>query len=176
MYNPEIQPQKDEVKEVSVEDLVAEDKWSLPNTLGAVERAVEALIIRLEKEGWEKEEFSDFVEIAFREALVNAIVHGNYGVRNYDEAGGKRWHEIIGDIDKEPKGEVEVSLSIDSDEIRISVEDNGDGFDFDNISKEPVTANELQPSGRGILLIRHYSDDVFYSDEGRKITIIKKKK
>ena len=95
------------------------------------------------------------IRLALEEAINNAIKHGNEG---------------------DPAKGVEISFSVTEQQVEITVADQGDGFDPDSIA-DPTTEENLQkPSGRGIMLMRAYVDEVRYSSKGNAVTLIKRKR
>lgn len=96
----------------------------------------------------------DALQIAFEEALTNAIVHGNKN-----------------DINKN----VNITFNIDCEKVEIIIEDEGRGFDYclAMIGLTESQDNIYKDSGRGIFLISLYTDDFYYENDGRKIVMIK---
>ncbi|CRF34916.1 anti-sigma factor [Brachyspira suanatina] len=96
----------------------------------------------------------DAFQIAFEEALTNAIIHGNKN-----------------DCDKN----VNVCFHIDDEMVKVIIEDEGDGFDYFSamICLTESQDNIYKDSGRGIFLISLYTDDFYFEDNGRRIIIIK---
>ena len=93
--------------------------------------------------------------LAVREALINAIVHGNRS---------------------NPSLEVEVILSASEKRLEARVVDGGRGFDPGATPDPTVGENRLRTSGRGLLLIRAFVDDVsfrFLKGRGMEVTLIK---
>ena len=84
-----------------------------------------------------------WVSVAVRESVVNAIKHGNKN----DES--KR---VVVEFTPVPVDEPE--------ELVIRVEDEGEGFDPEEIADPLAPENILKSSGRGIFLIRSFMDDV----------------
>jgi serine/threonine-protein kinase RsbW len=84
-----------------------------------------------------------WVGVAVRESVVNAIKHGN---RN-DET--KR---VVVEFTPVPAD--------DPEELVIRIEDEGEGFDPEEIADPLAPENILKSSGRGIFLIRNFMDDV----------------
>ncbi len=79
---------------------------------------------------------------AVREAVSNAVVHGNR---------------------ERPGTHVEVEFQLRTDGIRITVVDEGDGFDPESLP-DPVSKERLlDSSGRGVYLMRRFMDEVCYS-------------
>jgi serine/threonine-protein kinase RsbW len=86
------------------------------------------------------------IETAVREALVNAIVHGN------QEDRGKR---------------VYVTCRCTTDgEVSITVQDQGQGFDPEAIPDPTAPENRLLTHGRGIYLMRTLMDEVRFEQGG----------
>lgn len=102
-----------------------------------VQIAVEASLQQLAIE----EGVSNQVGTAVREAVANAIRHGNQS-----------------DADKQ----VQVDFGLEGNEIVIEVRDEGVGFDPERVPDPLEPENLLKPNGRGILLIREFMDRVEY--------------
>jgi anti-sigma regulatory factor (Ser/Thr protein kinase) len=68
------------------------------------------------------------------------------------------------------------SLCYKTQTIKITVEDDGPGFDYETWIKR--VANEpklnLEENGRGIAMLYHLSDKLEFDREGRTVTISKK--
>lgn len=93
---------------------------------------------------------ADAMQIAFEEALTNAIVHGNNN-----------------DYSKN----VNISFNIKQNMLEISIEDEGSGFNYKAIKIN--NDNVYRKNGRGILLISLYTDSFHFEDYGRKIVMNK---
>jgi serine/threonine-protein kinase RsbW len=95
------------------------------------------------------------VDLAVRESVANAVKHGNA----FDE-----------------KKNVEISFADSPTEFQITVRDFGNGFDPDEIPDPTNPDNLLKASGRGILFMRSFMDDVFWKkhEEGGMIVTMKK--
>lgn len=94
------------------------------------------------------------IEMALREGLANAVVHGNH------EDPHKRVHVVC-------------RCSIDGD-VSITIRDQGRGFDSRAVP-DPTTADNLQSEhGRGIFLMRAFMDEVSFSDGGTAVHMRKK--
>jgi serine/threonine-protein kinase RsbW len=93
--------------------------------------------------------------LAVREASINAIVHGNRC---------------------DPALPVEVTLVASADRLEAKVVDRGRGFDPGATPDPTVGENRLKTSGRGLLLIRAFVDDVkfrYLDGRGMEVTLIK---
>lgn len=97
------------------------------------------------------EELGASFSLVLSEACTNAILHGN----KLDES-----------------KTASVSIVNTSKEITITVEDQGPGFDPENVPNPLAEENLLKQGGRGVYLIKEYADVVTYNDKGNKVTII----
>jgi len=95
------------------------------------------------------------VGIAVREAVINAIIHGNK---------------------RDPARKVDVSLEARVGSIRAQVLDEGAGFDQAATPDPTAGDNLMRSSGRGILVIRAFVDRVdfkFHEGRGMEVTLEK---
>jgi DNA-binding response OmpR family regulator len=118
------------------------------------------------------------IALALREAVVNAIDHGNLQLdsvlrddsnRSYRQEGLKR-------ATQEPycSRHVTVTASLESTEVRYTIEDEGTGFDPATID-DPIDQEHLNRShGRGLMLMRSFLDEVSYNERGNKLTLVKR--
>ncbi|MDX5338192.1 MAG: ATP-binding protein [Cyclobacteriaceae bacterium] len=90
------------------------------------------------------------IMISVTECISNAIIHGN---RN----------------DKTKL--VHLELSMENDQLKFTIEDEGEGFDLAELPDPTAPENIEKPGGRGIFLIRHLSDEVKYEDGGKKTVL-----
>jgi len=81
--------------------------------------------------------------MALREALANAIKHGNK-------------------LSPDKRVFVHIELSNGS-ELRIAVEDQGSGFDPSRLENPLAPENLLRESGRGVFYMRNFMDEVRFS-------------
>ncbi len=113
--------------------------------------------------------------------LVNAIEHGNLGI-GYEmkttllKEG--RWRAEIEERQNHPDFEhksVKVDLIINDQETRVTITDEGKGFNWQNyLEIDPARA--LDSHGRGIAQANKISfDDVQYNEKGNVVTIISSK-
>src|SRR5918992_3893901 len=100
-----------------------------------------------------------WVSVAVRESVVNAIKHGNKN----DES--KR---VVVEFTPVPLH--------DPQELVIRVEDEGEGFDPEEIADPLAPENILKSSGRGIFLIRNFMDETVLKkvQGGMEIRMVKK--
>lgn len=90
--------------------------------------------------------------IAVREAVINAMTHGN---------------------GRDLARDVVLVFSVGPGEIEIRVKDEGQGFDPAALPDPTDPENLLKTSGRGLLLIRAFCDDVdFLRDDGHGMEVV----
>lgn len=92
------------------------------------------------------------INLALEEALTNAIRHGNR-------------------LDASKK--VHVEARITPQRVEISIEDEGPGFDRQEIPDPTAEENLEKCSGRGILLIESYMNSVRWDRGGRRLRMVK---
>jgi serine/threonine-protein kinase RsbW len=90
------------------------------------------------------------IMIAITESVNNAIIHGNK---------------------LDSKKSVHLSLDIKENILSFMVEDEGNGFNYDELNDPTKLENIETPGGRGVFLMRQLSDDVRFFDNGRKVLI-----
>jgi anti-anti-sigma factor len=93
-------------------------------------------------------------ELCFDEAITNAMVHGNK---------------------LDPGRKVRVILCADGERWGAIVEDQGDGFKPSDIPSPDDLESALRESGRGILLMDGYLDDLLYSSKGNRVLMIRRR-
>ncbi len=85
------------------------------------------------------DDFISAVDLAVRESVANAVKHGN----KFDAA-----------------KQVEMTIVCSATGLEIVVRDFGSGFAWDEIPDPTDPANLLKASGRGILFMRSFMDEV----------------
>ena len=97
------------------------------------------------------------IGIAVHEGAINAIVHGN---------------------GSDPRLDVHVTLTANEDGFSAHITDEGEGFDPDTAPDPTVGEALLSSTGRGLLLMRAFVDDVVYSrrnNGGMEVTMTKRR-
>jgi serine/threonine-protein kinase RsbW len=91
-------------------------------------------------EGWDlSEETTHWILMALREALANAIKHGN-----------------AQDLDKR----VHLEMDVTDHTLKILIRDEGAGFDPEGVVDPLAPENRLKTSGRGIFYMKTFMDEV----------------
>jgi serine/threonine-protein kinase RsbW len=88
--------------------------------------------------------------IALTEAAANAIIHGN----NNDES-----------------KQVDITVQFVKGGLLFTVEDEGNGFDFESIP-DPIEAEEEIISGRGIFVMKTLSDKIEFEKNGSRVVMM----
>lgn len=89
------------------------------------------------------EDAGHWVSVAVRESVINAIKHGNRQ-----------------DADKQVHVEFAFVTEGDARHLDISVQDEGEGFEPEELADPLAPENLLKASGRGIFFMRSFMDDV----------------
>jgi anti-sigma regulatory factor (Ser/Thr protein kinase) len=119
------------------------------------------------------------VAIALREALVNAMEHGNLElISDLREDEGPTYRDLLESRrGQEPycNRRVYVRACESREEAVYAVRDEGPGFDPSVLPDPTDPPNLDKVSGRGLLLIRTFMDDVHHEDDGREIIMVKRR-
>ena len=90
------------------------------------------------------------MRLSLEEAITNAIRHGN---------------------GNDPDKTVHVLAEIGDDRMRVEVQDQGEGFEPEEVP-DPTAAEFIErPCGRGLMLMKAYLNFVEYSEGGTKLTM-----
>ena len=118
------------------------------------------------------------VGVALREALVNAMWHGNLEVSSsLREGDDKAFHELIAQRRLEAPyrdRRVKMTTRATRSEVIYVVADQGPGFDPSELPDPTDLAQLEREHGRGLLLIRTFMDEVTHNARGNEITMIKR--
>ncbi|HLQ46740.1 MAG TPA: ATP-binding protein, partial [Planctomycetaceae bacterium] len=117
--------------------------------------------------------------IALSEALTNAIYHGNLEVSSQLRAGdGRSWFDLASErAQQQPycDRKVHVAASVSRDAATFTIRDEGPGFDPSTLPDPRDPSNRAKASGRGLLLIRCFLDEVHHNAAGNEITLLKRR-
>jgi len=119
------------------------------------------------------------VGIALEESLLNAVYHGNLGVSSeLKKVNERAFHQKAAERRFEApycNRRVRVMARLTPDKAIFTIADEGPGFDVSKIPDPTDPANLDRPSGRGLLLIRAFMDEVTYNAAGNRVTLVKKR-
>ncbi len=149
--------------------------FALPNDAIILESAARLATKRLEGT-----RFHDGVYLALIECLTNAMEHGNLKIgqkEKIDAMSDGTLEELKRSRLADPVlGNRKIFLTIEAtdDSLRFIVRDEGEGFDYYNLPDPTNAENLFNASGRGVLLVQCYMDEVSWNHAGNEITILKK--
>lgn len=115
---------------------------SLPENI----RIVESFIDNAKEKYELNDDIYGNIMIAVTESVNNAILHGNSSNNSKN---------------------VHLKLSLEKSLIRFTIEDEGSGFDYQNLPDPTLPENIGKPGGRGIFLMKNLCDEVSFKEEGR---------
>ncbi len=126
-------------------------EFTLPSELAAQQVVHERIVTQIRNAGsTSRDEFC--IRLALEEALTNAIRHGNK---------------------LSPDKKVFVKSTVDGGAVTIEIADEGDGFVQVDVPDPTADENLGRPTGRGVLLIQSFMDDVRYNEQGNEVTMVK---
>lgn len=122
---------------------IPSDPRVLDDAVGEITRAIDGTTFWGDVEG---------IGLAVREALVNAIVHGNHS---------------------NPEKPVDIAVAVNERcDLVIIIRDSGSGFDPSRIPNPTVGDGLLANHGRGLFLIRQFMDHVvFRFNQGTEVVM-----
>jgi len=125
---------------------VETNELTLPSRIESVEEAAVSIASILSRSGV-NEEIAFGVDMAVREAVTNAVLHGNK---------------------QDDKKFVHVIAKTGPNFLEISVEDEGEGFNPQDVPNPTESENIMKTSGRGIFFMRTFMNEVewFIRPEG----------
>lgn len=121
----------------------------IPSDLAMGMQILEAIVLELQLAGFETRQIGR-IELAFTESLINAIRHGNQD---------------------DPQKLVLIEYEIGINDFRLSIEDEGQGFNPQDVDDPTSPDNILRPGGRGLLLIQSLGHQVEFNTPGNRIAI-----
>lgn len=119
---------------------------SVIENLRLIEKAIDDVSLELDL----SDEVYGNVLVATMEAMNNAIIHGNQS---------------------DPKKNVKVEILLEQKQLKVHIEDQGRGFDYDSIPDPTAPENLEKINGRGIFLMERLSDEILYLEDGRIVEL-----
>lgn len=90
------------------------------------------------------------IMIAVTECVNNAIIHGNK---------------------KQANKNVSLKLWVADQTLKVSISDEGHGFDYNQLPDPTAPENLAKPGGRGIFLMKHLCDEVSFNESGSSVEL-----
>ncbi len=144
VFDPDKAPSKPQSKATLAGQLVIAADWEQC-------RMVLDLVARgAESRGFD-ERSTNAIRIALEEALANAVNHGSRNAEDF----------------------IRVEYKFRGDGFRVRVTDQGPGFDSESVPDPTYRDNIQRPSGRGLLLMRHYMTVVRHNERGNRVEMFK---
>jgi len=117
------------------------------------------------------------IGIALEEALVNAFYHGNLEVssdlRETDYDAYQALLDTRCQLEPYSLRKIHVEAKLSHERAEFVIRDEGKGFDPNSLPDPTDPANLEKVSGRGVLLMRTFMDEVTYNEVGNQVTLVK---
>ena len=123
----------------------------IKSTYTEVEATISSLVEKMRSMVADDDFYFDF-KLMLSEIMANALIHGNK---------------------KDPGKSIMVRADIRRDLVRVTIEDEGDGFDVNGVADPSIPSNLSKVSGRGIFLVRSLSDSISFNSKGNSVTFEK---
>jgi serine/threonine-protein kinase RsbW len=123
----------------------------LPSRIEAIAEAAAAAAQVVSRAGL-GEDAAFGVDMAVREAVTNAVLHGNH---------------------QDETKKVEIRFESSPEGLEITVRDRGMGFDPQSVPDPTAAQNLMKTSGRGILFMRNFMDEVEWSRHPEGGTVVR---
>jgi serine/threonine-protein kinase RsbW len=124
-------------------------KISIPSLIENIQ-IIESFIDNAKEDFEINDDLYGNIMISVTECISNAIVHGNQS---------------------ESSKLVHLELQMEPGLLRCSIEDEGNGFDFNQLPDPTDPENIEKVGGRGIFLMKHLSDEVTFEEGGKKTVL-----
>ena len=118
--------------------------FSIPSTTKGILQAIEQM------EVYWGSPLDYFTTLSIREALKNAVEHGNKEL---------------------PFKKVYVTLLDGKEERGVEIEDEGEGFDTTKTYNPTQEEHRLNNRGRGLFLMRHFAKEVLFMGKGNRVRL-----
>jgi CheY-like chemotaxis protein/anti-sigma regulatory factor (Ser/Thr protein kinase) len=119
------------------------------------------------------------IGVALEEALSNALFHGNLGLHSdLKERDEDAYYALVRQRRQQPPyrdRRIHVATRLSTEQAVFEIRDEGAGFDPRTLSDPTDPANLEKLSGRGVLLMRTFMDEVVYNDVGNVVTMTRRR-
>jgi CheY-like chemotaxis protein/anti-sigma regulatory factor (Ser/Thr protein kinase) len=117
--------------------------------------------------------------VALEEALNNAMYHGNLEIHSDIRDGERNIYKAL--VEERRRSEpfcrrrIHIDIRITPSHGEFVIRDEGQGFD-PHVRPDPTDPLNLENlSGRGLLLMRTFMDNVTFNDRGNQVTLVKRR-
>jgi len=125
----------------------------------------------------------DVIAMAFHEALVNALEHGNLELESSLKGDLFTDEDVYVKLRDERMAQpayagrlIEVRLAMDTERFELEISDEGPGFDASQIAPLPGDSEMAPHCGRGLPLILLVMDEVHFNEKGNQIRLVLRRK
>jgi anti-sigma regulatory factor (Ser/Thr protein kinase) len=119
------------------------------------------------------------VSVALEEALNNAFFHGNLELASAHREGERKAYRRLVETRLETPPYRDRTIHVDANmsrtEAAFVIRDEGPGFDASQLPDPTDPENLEKASGRGLLLMKTFMDEMVFNDVGNQVTLIKRK-
>lgn len=128
--------------------------FKIKSTTAHITQTVQFCDDLLRRHEWGTPHVQSELCMALSEALANAIIHGNQN---------------------DPQKFIQLKIHLDEKQVKISVLDQGSGFDHRHLPNPLAGENIKKPSGRGVYLMSALVDQVEFTKHanGMEVTLLK---
>lgn len=155
----------------------AEFSFRIQNDRGLINAAVKFIQDAAQRLGMLAVSEKTRLGIGLEEALSNAMIHGNLEVSSeLRQDGSDAYEQLIALRMTQPpycNRNIDISIRILADQLTCQICDEGPGFDVASVPDPTDPETIMRASGRGMLLIRSFMDEVHYNETGNHITLRK---
>lgn len=154
-------------------------RFIVDNDKGSVPHFVTLLVENCDRFGLLDDRDRMRIQVALEEALLNSVIHGNLEVSSkLREMEGDLFEQAILERKQlEPYRSRRVTLIAEytREYARFTIRDQGPGFDVNKV-RNPTEDDAIElASGRGILLMRSFTDSIEYNDAGNEVRMLKRR-
>jgi CheY-like chemotaxis protein/anti-sigma regulatory factor (Ser/Thr protein kinase) len=153
-------------------------QFELDSDLTLVPAVIHYLIRSLRGVGFHDESALIRISVALEEALNNAIYHGNLELsselRDLDSHEYRRVVRERRESSPYKERKVRLTANISRLSARFHILDEGPGFDPQSLPDPTDPANLELPSGRGVMLMRTFMDEMEFGPRGNEVTLVKR--
>ena len=125
----------------------------------------------------------DVIAMAFHEALVNSLEHGNLELDSSLKSDLFAKEDVYTKLRDERMVDpvyagrlIEVRLAMDTERFEVEICDEGKGFDASRMSPMSGDSDLAPHCGRGLPLIMLVMDEVHFNDKGNEIRLVLRRK
>ncbi|WP_226389747.1 ATP-binding protein [Penaeicola halotolerans] len=124
-------------------------KISIPSILDNI-KIIESFIDNAKEKYQINDDIYGNIMISVTECVSNSIIHGNK---------------------MDASKSVDLAIEFYDEQIRVIIEDEGIGFDYENLQDPTAPENLEKIGGRGVFIIKHLCDEVLFENKGNKVSL-----